>query len=133
MGFTRKTKIIATIGPASESRDILSRLITEGINAARLNFSHDTHAGHKRRIRIIRTLEKKYVRAIAIIGDLQGPKMRVGILPKEGLLLRDEEKIVLDVRATGYQDGIIPIPSSIFAEIKSYLYRARRAWPARAD
>ena len=114
MHFQRKTKIIATIGPASETRENLTKLIEEGIAAARLNFSHDTHEGHRKRIRLIRQIEKKVGRPVAIIGDLQGPKMRVGVMPKEGVLLRDEEIVVLDTSIDEYREGMIPIPSPIF-------------------
>ncbi|MEK7150803.1 MAG: pyruvate kinase [Patescibacteria group bacterium] len=114
MHFQRKTKIIATIGPASETRENLTKLIEEGIAAARLNFSHDTHEGHRKRIRLIRQIEKKIGRPVAIIGDLQGPKMRVGVMPKEGVLLRDEEVVVLDTSIDEYREGMIPIPSPIF-------------------
>lgn len=114
MHFERKTKIIATIGPASESREMLLKLAEEGIDAARLNFSHGTHAEHGERIRLVRQIEKKTGRAIAVIGDLQGPKMRVGKLPKEGILLRDEEPVILDTSLDEYRDGMIPVPSPIF-------------------
>lgn len=116
MHFQRKTKIVATIGPASESREMISKLIDEGMNVARLNFSHGIHDDHKRRIETIRSLEKEKGVHVAIIGDLQGPKMRVGVMPKEGVFLRDDEKIVLDTSIKNYTNGPIPVPSPIFAK-----------------
>ena len=112
----RKTKIVATIGPASESREILLRLVREGIDAARLNFSHGTQADHGRRIKLIRELEHETGRFIGIIADLQGPKMRVGSLPKEGVALRDDAEVVLDTTISKYEGGAIPVPSPIFAK-----------------
>lgn len=73
-----KTKIVCTIGPASSSPRILERLILEGMNVARLNFSHGTHSEHKKAISLIRQLSQERDRAVAILQDLAGPKMRVG-------------------------------------------------------
>ena len=73
-----KTKIIATIGPASESPEMLERLILAGMNIARLNFSHGSFSGHAERISRIRTLERSTGRRVAIMADLPGPKMRIG-------------------------------------------------------
>ena len=71
-----KTKIVATIGPASESPEMLERLIRAGLNIARLNFSHGDFAGHAERIARIRAAEKATGRRVAIMADLPGPKMR---------------------------------------------------------
>ncbi|HTY39972.1 MAG TPA: pyruvate kinase, partial [Candidatus Paceibacterota bacterium] len=114
MNIHRKTKIVATIGPASEKPEILRHLIEEGINAARLNFSHGDHAEHARRIRLIRRFEKETGRLVAIIGDLQGPKMRVGRLPEEGILLETGALVTFDTSKTKYERGLIPLPSPIF-------------------
>jgi len=116
MHTSRKTKIITTIGPASESREKLLALIREGADTIRLNFSHGDHTSHARRIKLVRELEKETGKYIGIIADLQGPKMRVGILPKEGVLLRDEDMVVLDTSSTEYKGAAIPIPSPIFAK-----------------
>lgn len=116
MNLTRKTKIVATIGPASESPELLRRLIEEGMDAARLNFSHGNYAEHRNRIRTIRALEKQIGKPIAIIGDLQGPKIRIGILPEEGVVLENGKKVVFNASAEKYQNGIIPLPSKIFAD-----------------
>ncbi|MSR76459.1 MAG: pyruvate kinase [Candidatus Ryanbacteria bacterium] len=117
MHLQRKTKIIATIGPASESRENLSRLLAEGVDAARLNFSHGVQADHGRRIKLIREIEQKTGKYIGIIADLQGPKMRVGALPKEGVLLRDDTEVILDTTISKYEEGgAIPVPSPIFAK-----------------
>jgi len=76
----RKAKIVATIGPASESEEVLRKLITAGLNVARMNFSHGTHEQHAARIRTIREVSQDLDLPVAILQDLQGPKIRVGKL-----------------------------------------------------
>jgi len=82
-----KTKIVATIGPASESQEMLERLIRAGLNIARLNFSHGDFAGHAARIARIRAAERATGQRVAIMADLPGPKMRLGILAPEPIQL----------------------------------------------
>lgn len=74
----RRTRIIATIGPASSTPEMLAQLFEAGADVFRLNFSHGTHEDHLARIRIIRELEHKFDRPIGILADVQGPKLRVG-------------------------------------------------------
>ncbi len=93
----RRTKIIATIGPASENPIVLQKIIKAGMNVARLNFSHGTHAWHAKTIRTIRRLAKKQGETIAILGDLQGPKIRLGVLPEKGIELKNGETVTLPV------------------------------------
>ena len=83
-----KTKIVATIGPASESPEMLERLLRAGLNVARLNFSHGDFAEHGERIRRIRTAERVTGRRVAIMADLPGPKMRLGKIEPEPIQLR---------------------------------------------
>ena len=78
----RKVKILATVGPASRDPDMLRRLLRAGADAFRVNMSHGDHAGHEESIRNIRALEKEFHRPIAILCDLQGPKLRVGTFRK---------------------------------------------------
>ena len=75
---TKKAKIICTIGPASDSKEMLTRLAEAGMNIARLNFSHGTHEEHLQKIKRIREVSKETGKHIAILQDLQGPKIRVG-------------------------------------------------------
>ena len=77
----RRTKIVATIGPVSSSRETLLALSEAGMNAARLNFSHGTHEEHAEGTRLVREIEAEVGRPIAVIADLQGPKVRIGELP----------------------------------------------------
>jgi pyruvate kinase len=97
--MTRKAKIVATIGPASQDEDTLENLITAGMNVARMNFSHGTHEEHAERIAIIKKVSQKLQISIGILQDLQGPKIRVGDLP-EPIQLSEGETVVLFVTGT---------------------------------
>src|SRR5580765_2787081 len=90
-----KTKIVATIGPASESPEMLERLIRAGVNIARLNFSHGDFTGHAERIARIRVAEKATGQRVAIMADLPGPKMRVGKIEPEPIQLLPGESFAL--------------------------------------
>ncbi len=83
----RKARIVATIGPSSQDETTLAELVRFGMDVARLNFSHGTHADHAARIVTLRALSKKLNRPITILQDLQGPKLRVGKLPSDGIPL----------------------------------------------
>ena len=90
-----KTKIVATIGPASDSPEMLERLLRAGLNVARLNFSHGDFTGHADRIARIRAAEKATGRRVAIMADLPGPKMRIGKIEPEPIQLRPAESFTL--------------------------------------
>jgi pyruvate kinase len=90
-----KTKIVATIGPASDSQEMLERLIRAGMNVARLNFSHGDFTGHGVRIARIRAAEKAAGRRVAIMADLPGPKMRVGKIDPEPVQLSPGDNFAL--------------------------------------
>ena len=83
-----KTKIVCTIGPASDSTESLERLMRAGMNVARLNFSHGDFAGHETLIRRIRAVSRSANRRVAIMADLPGPKMRIGQFAEEPVYLR---------------------------------------------
>ncbi len=91
----KRTKIVCTIGPASEKPTILKKMIKAGMNVARLNFSHGTHAWHGRVIKIIKKISKESGQPVGIIADLQGPRIRVGELPVSGVKLTPKGKITL--------------------------------------
>src|SRR5256714_5228882 len=76
----RRTKIVATIGPSSSSPEQLDALVAAGMDAARLNLSHGTHDDHSARAALVREAEARAGRPLALIGDLQGPKIRHGHL-----------------------------------------------------
>ncbi len=88
----KRTKIIATIGPASEEK--LESLLSAGVNGVRLNLSHNTHAWHAHVISKAREAAKKLDRSVAIIADLQGPKIRLGTLNSKGVELKAGQKII---------------------------------------
>ena len=90
-----KTKIVATIGPASEAPDVLERLIRAGMNVARLNFSHGDFGYHQRLIHSIRAAAKNVSQPVAIMADLPGPKIRIGKLAPENVELIASEKFTL--------------------------------------
>ena len=96
-----KTKIVCTIGPASESREMLERLIGAGMNVARLNFSHGDFPGHKKVIENIRAASSATGRRVAIMADLPGPKMRIGELEGERIELGDGDEFTLTI------DGVV--------------------------
>src|SRR5665811_2612122 len=89
--MTRRTKIIATLGPASSSPSMVRELIRAGMDAARINFSHGTREDHIREIQMVREIPREENRHVAIIQDLQGPKVRVGSI-SEGMVELKEGK-----------------------------------------
>jgi pyruvate kinase len=93
-----KTKIVATIGPASDSAEVLEALIREGLNIARLNFSHGDFSGHSGTIARIRQAAAAVGRRVAIMADLPGPKMRIGRLAAEPVSLHVGEMITLTTK-----------------------------------
>jgi pyruvate kinase len=90
----RRTKIVATIGPSSSSDEMLGRIIEAGMDGARLNFSHGRHEDHAANAQKVRDAQKEAGRPIALIADLQGPKLRIGELPEKISLAKDETIVV---------------------------------------
>jgi len=105
----KRTKIIATIGPASSSPSVIAKLIHAGMDAARLNFSHGNWDDHTKRVGLIRGEAEKAGKQIAIIQDLQGPKLRVGILKNDAVTLRRGEEVTLTTRKVLGTNRIISI------------------------
>ncbi|MFH1157568.1 MAG: pyruvate kinase [Pseudomonadota bacterium] len=92
----RKTKIIATLGPASSTREMIGSLFDAGVDVFRLNFSHGTHDDHRKRLRIIREMEKEANRPIGVFADLQGPKLRLGVFKNGKISIEKGMRIILD-------------------------------------
>lgn len=90
-----RTKIICTIGPASEDRRVISKMIASGMDCVRLNFSHGTYDQFTRIIKNVRSVAKELGREIAIIQDLQGPKIRVGEMPATGIEVLNNQSVIL--------------------------------------
>jgi pyruvate kinase len=94
----RKTKIVCTIGPASESPPVLEAMIQAGMDVARLNFSHGTHEDHLRKIENIRRIADRLKRPVSILQDLAGPKIRIGKVKDGGAELKRGEEFTLTTR-----------------------------------
>ena len=91
----RKTKIVATIGPVTSSKENLIKLIASGVNVCRLNFSHGTHEEHIEVITNIREADKELGTHTAILGDLQGPKIRIGEVKDDNIELVPGAEIII--------------------------------------
>lgn len=92
----RRTKIVSTLGPASESYEVLENLILAGVNVVRLNFSHGSPEDHRRRAEMVREISKKHGLFVAVLGDLQGPKIRIARFAQGKIYLNIGDKFVLD-------------------------------------
>ncbi|MBN1232370.1 MAG: pyruvate kinase [Candidatus Coatesbacteria bacterium] len=91
----RKTKIVATIGPSSKDKQILKQLISAGVNVFRLNFSHSDHESHQEIISVIKEASLEVGIEVAIMADLQGPKIRLGEFSEENIILHTDDKFIL--------------------------------------
>jgi pyruvate kinase len=111
----RRTKIIATIGPASATEEQLLALANAGMDGARLNFSHGTREQHAERARLLRAVQERIERPISLIADLQGPKLRIGELPEAVLLRRGDEIVVVGEQTVG--DGELPVLPSVIGDV----------------
>ncbi|MBL4688602.1 MAG: pyruvate kinase, partial [Nannocystaceae bacterium] len=95
----RYSKILCTLGPVSSTPEVVGQLIDAGMNAARLNLSHGTHDDHARVYRVVRQEASRRDVAVAILADLQGPKLRIGKIPGEGFALVDGRRVIISTRA----------------------------------
>jgi len=111
----RRTKIVATIGPVSSTPEVLRALVDAGVDAARLNFSHGSHADHADRARAVREVQEETGKPLALIADLQGPKLRVGELPAPRVLLKGEEVVVVGEQQAS--DGELPVAPAVIGEV----------------
>jgi pyruvate kinase len=109
----RRTKILATIGPASSDR--IEALVDAGMDAARLNFSHGTHEEHARNAELVRKAQTTRGKPLALVGDLQGPKLRVTDLPETLVLARGEEVVIGPDGGTAGVD--LPVSPSAIGEV----------------
>src|SRR4051794_12975986 len=111
----RRTKIVATIGPSSETPERLHALVAAGMNAARLNFSHGTHDEHADVVRRIREVEAATGHPVALIADLQGPKLRIGELDEPMVLTRGDRIVVCPEE--GCRAGDLPIAPAVIGDV----------------
>ncbi len=111
----RRTKIVATLGPATESADRLRALIGAGVDAVRFNLSHGTHEEHSQRAWRVREIAAEAGRPVALIADLQGPKLRIGHLEEPVVLRAGEEVVVCAEEAAN--DGELPIAPAVISDV----------------
>lgn len=104
-----KTKIVCTIGPATSSPEKIKELIIAGMNVARLNFSHGSMEDHQLLIKTIREVAAELDQVIAIMADLPGPKIRVGVIENEPMLLEKNSRVILTTRDVYGKDSVIPV------------------------
>ena len=111
----RRTKIVATVGPVSSTRAAVLELVEAGVDAFRLNFSHGTQAEHEGRFSVVREVQQELGKPLAIIADLQGPKLRLGEIEGRRLLLKDE--LITVVGGAEGLDGELPIAPAVVGEV----------------
>ncbi len=115
----QKTKIIATVGPACDTYEKLLALVEEGVDVFRLNFSHGTHEGHKKVIDSINKINELFPFKIAILGDLQGPKLRVGEIENDGIDLAEGDELLLtNEKKIGTKAGVYISYPSFYDDVK---------------
>lgn len=114
----KRTKIVATIGPASSSAAVMEDLLLAGVNMFRLNFSHGTHEQHGAVITIARQLSQKHDKPVAILADMQGPKIRVGELPADGLPFVRGHMVRFQHNSDYEATGIIPVQHDVSKYLK---------------
>ena len=105
----RKTKIICTIGPASDSEEVLTKMCRAGMNVARLNFSHGTHEEHKEKIDLIKRVREKLDLPIAIMLDTKGPEYRIKTFKNERITLKDGDKFTLTTEDVEGDETIVSV------------------------
>ncbi len=115
MEIGRRTKIVATLGPASDSRERLRALLEAGVDAVRFNLSHGSHAEHSARAWLVREIASELGRPVALIADLQGPKLRIGELAEPVVLHTGDHVTVSAEEAAG--DGELPIAPAVIGDV----------------
>ncbi len=111
----KRTNIVCTIGPASSMVPVLKEMILAGMNVARINFSHGDHDANLHLVDTVRTASKEAGIPVAILQDLQGPKLRVGVLPNDGMELIEGKLVRLQAGVLEAEKGVIPVPYDRFA------------------
>ncbi|MCX6782307.1 MAG: pyruvate kinase [Candidatus Magasanikbacteria bacterium] len=114
----KSTKIVATLGPASESYGKIKAMIKAGVNVARLNFSHGSYENHASLIRNIRRAEKELGVPVGIMQDIQGPKIRLGDMPAAGVAVKTGQEAVINTTLNNYTGNDIPL---YFPSLEKYV------------
>lgn len=110
MKRNRQTKIVGTLGPASSSKEMIEKLFDAGVDVFRLNFSHGSHEDHAERIKFIREVSEEKGKPIGVIGDLQGPKLRVGKFKNGSIALEKGMKLRFDLDKTEGDEKRVNLP-----------------------
>lgn len=105
-----RTKIVCTLGPASDDAAAIGAFVEAGMAVARINFSHGTHEDQARRTEIVRRVANEKGCPVAVLADLQGPKLRVGLLPPDGMRLVEGETVTLSAQEPATDPATIPLP-----------------------
>jgi len=111
----RRTKIVATIGPVSSTHEVVRALVDAGVDAFRLNLSHGTHHDHAAGARVVREVQEETGKPVALMADLQGPKLRIGDLDAPRTLLKDE--LVYVIGEQHALDGELPVAPAVISEV----------------
>jgi pyruvate kinase len=119
MSYQRKTKIVATVGPASESKESLIQLAKAGVNVFRLNFSHGTHEDHLQRLITIREISQELDLNLSILQDLQGPKIRTQLVENNGVLLEAGKQLIfaMDENLLGTAEKVGTTYTSMYLDV----------------
>jgi pyruvate kinase len=113
-GNGKRTKIVATIGPASRDPETIRQMIRAGMNVARINFSHGDHETHGETIDRVRRVAQEENAVVAILCDMQGPKIRIGKVANEPLMLKKGDKVTLTLDSVPGENGLISLPHPEF-------------------
>jgi pyruvate kinase len=117
------TKIGATIGPACQDESTIEAMIKAGMNFARLNFAHGTYDWHEKTIKTIRTVAGRLGEPVGILQDLQGPRIRIGTVPENGITLATGDKAILDTSLKVFSGNILPVDQP---ELHKFLKKGER-------
>jgi pyruvate kinase len=112
----KRTKVVATIGPSSRDENVLRQMIRNGMDVARINFSHGDHQTHGKTIDDVRRIAAEEGAVVAILCDIQGPKIRIGKIAKEPITLRPGDKITLTLDEADGTNNVVSIPHPEFVK-----------------
>jgi pyruvate kinase len=120
MSFQRKTKIVATVGPASESKEMLTNFAKAGVNVFRLNFSHGTHEDHLQRLKTVREISEELDINLAVLQDLQGPKIRTQLVENNGVEIKAGNTLtfVMDETLMGTSERVGTTYTSMYLDVQ---------------
>ena len=114
----KRTKILATIGPAVMGEDMIEQLILSGVNACRLNFSHGNNSEREEQLRRIRAAAEKKGRAVAVVADLQGPKIRLGEVKNNRFEVHAGDELILDSAVSEHSDNTLPVGFNLASKVQ---------------